>query len=376
MLIAHKILPGDFDYPDLMSYELRRCLNGLAVVVSLVSVAACSQAPKAVSPDVWAVVDDHEIKQADVDKAYRRVTQQPASTIEEELAAKLGIVDELITQEVLLSKARALKIDVTDAEVETAFGDRKRNMTDDAFQQQLKQRGLTPDDMKQALRRELTTDKLLEKEVSSKITVTDQEVTDFYNKNRAQFNVPETQYRVAQIVVTPVRDPQNRNRLHDDATTPEQALQKVQMLMGQLKSGTPFSTLAMDYSEDPQTAPQGGDLGFIPASALEKVPPQLRDTVLKTEPGNVSVVSAGGAHTIVLLVAREAAGQRDLNTPQVKDGISSSLKERKEQLQRGAYVTVARNSSKIVNYLARLIVDGHLKAVEPVPTLAPKGPGK
>ena len=46
---------------------------------------------------------------------------------------------------------------------------------------------------------------------------------------------------------------------------------------------------------------------------------QLRDTVLKTNPNSVSVVSAGGAHTLVLVLAKEAAGQRDLNTPGVRD---------------------------------------------------------
>jgi peptidyl-prolyl cis-trans isomerase SurA len=361
-----------------MSQEIRRYLNATALLVALASAAACSQAPKSVASDVWAVVDDHEIKQADVEKAYRRVAPQPnqVATIDEELTTKLGLVDELITQEVLLAKARTLKIDVTDAEVETAFSDRKRNMTEDAFQQELKSRGLSADDMKTALRRDMTTDKLLEREVSAKIAVTDQEISDFYSKNRAQFNVAETQYRIAQIVVTPMRDAQIRNRLGDDATTPEQALQKVQMLMGRLKAGTPFSALAMDYSEDPQTAPQGGDLGYIPASALEKAPQQLRDTVLKTEPGNVSVVSAGGAHTLVLLVAREQAGQRELSTPSVRDGISNTLRERKEQLLRAAYVTVSRNGSRIVNYLARLIVDGHFKPAIPPPTLAPKSPGK
>jgi peptidyl-prolyl cis-trans isomerase SurA len=362
-----------------MSQGIRRTLQGLAVFAAIASSAvACSRAPKTVGADVWAVVDDHEIRQADVEKAYRRVAPQPnqVSTIDEELTTKLGLVDELITQEVLLAKARSLKIDVTDAEVETAFSDRRRNMTDDAFQRELQGRGLSADDMKQALRRELTTDRLLEREVSSKIAITDQEISDFYNKNRAQFNVAETQYRIAQIVVTPMRDAQNRNRLHDDATTPEQAQQKVTLLMGRLKSGTPFSALAMDYSEDPQTAPQGGDLGYIPASALAQVPQQLRDTVLKTEPGNVSVVSAGGAHTLVLLVAREQAGQRELTTPSVRDGINSTLRERKEQLQRAAFVTVSRNNAKIVNYLARMIAEGHFKPAAPPPQLAPKGPGK
>ena len=122
--------------------------------------------------------------------------------------------------------------------------------------------------MKQSLRDELITDRVMEREVKSKISVSDQEVSDFYNKNRAQFNVPETQYRVAQIVITPMRDAQIRNRLKDDAITPEEAARKAQMLMGRLKGGTAFSALAMDYSEDPQSAPQGGDLGFISESQL------------------------------------------------------------------------------------------------------------
>ena len=90
----------------------------------------------------------------------------------------------------------------------------------------------------------------MEREVKSKIAVTDQEIGDFYNKNRAQFNVPEAQYRVAQIVITPMRDAQIRNRLKDDAVTPEEAARKAQMLMGRLKGGTAFSALAMRSASD------------------------------------------------------------------------------------------------------------------------------
>ena len=63
--------------------------------------------------------------------------------------------------------------------------------------------------MREGLRRELLTQKVIEQEVGSKIAVTDQEVTDFFNANRAQFNVAEEAYHIAQIVVTPVRDPQS-----------------------------------------------------------------------------------------------------------------------------------------------------------------------
>jgi peptidyl-prolyl cis-trans isomerase SurA len=326
----------------------------------LVGTAACRRAPTPAAADVWAVVDNHEIRQADVEKAYRRVAP-PVTTPDEELTAKLGLVDELITQQVLLDRARALKIEVTDAEVDSAFADRKRNLTDEGFQQQLKERNLTVDDMKRALRDELTSDRVLEREVTAKIAVADQEIADFYARNREKFNVAETQYRVAQIVITPTRDPEITNRLKDDAGTPEEAMRKAQMLMEKLKGGTTFSQLAMDYSEDPQSAPQGGDLGYISATSLAKAPAELRNVVTKSEPGNVNVVSAGGAHTLVLLVARESAGQRELGTPAVRDGIRTTLRDRKEQLLRAAYITTSRNNAKIVNHLARQIVEGQIK---------------
>jgi peptidyl-prolyl cis-trans isomerase SurA len=344
------------------------CAIGLSM-----GAGACggSGKPAASSPDVWAMVGDHEIRRDEVEKAYRSAVDPNAAqpTEVEVAAAKLSIVDELISQELVLARAKALNLDVTDAEVDTAFAERKRAMSDDAFQQQLKQRSLTIDDMKRAVRRELTVQKVMDRDVVSKVAVTDQEIADFYGQNRAQFNIAEPQYHIAQIVVTPVREQQLRNRKNDDAATPTDAQTKAQMLMERLRSGAQFSELAMDYSEDPQTAPRGGDLGFVSGSQLNQVPPQLRDAVLKSEPGNVKVVSAGGAHTLVMLVAKENAGQRDVSDPTVRDGIRDTLRQRKEQVLRTAYLSAARNDARIVNFLAQQIVDaqGKLPGLTPAP---------
>jgi len=349
--------------------------HGLAVGAAgavLLAIAACG-APAPSSPDVWAVVDGREIRRDDVEKAYRRAVQPDSTpTSDDELiAVKLGIVDELITQEVLLGRAAALTLEVTDAEVDTAFAERKGNLDENAFQEQLRSRQLSDTDLKQALRRELLADKVLEREVTSKVTVTDQAIADFYNANRERFNVAETQYRIAQIVVTPVREPQAANRMNDDAASPGAAQQKAAMLMERLKTGADFAQLAMDYSEDPQTAPQGGDLGFVPASALNQVPPALRNAVLQAEPGQVNLVSAGGGHTLVLLVTKETAGQRTLETPGVRDNIRQALQERKVQLLRAAFITSARHDAAIVNHLAQMIV----AAQGPPPGLVPAAPG-
>ena len=86
---------------------------------------------------------------------------------------------------------------------------------------------------------------MIEQEVRSKISITDQEVTEFFAANRAQFNVPEEAYHIAQIVVTPVRDQQSANRSGDDALDAAGGAAKAQMLMERLKGGASFGELAI-----------------------------------------------------------------------------------------------------------------------------------
>jgi peptidyl-prolyl cis-trans isomerase SurA len=327
--------------------------------------ASCSRAdaPKSYGPDVWAVVDGREIRREDVERAHRMAVQPtiPPPSEEETLTVKLGVLDELISQDILLERASAAGLQVADTEVDTAFADRRRGLSDEAFAKQLSDRGLTPEEVKNVLRRDLMIQKLIERDITSKVAVSDAEIAAFYDLNKAQFNLTETQYRIAQIVITPVRDPALRNRMNDDAATPADAEKKAQMLMERLRGGADFAALAMDYSEDPQSGPQGGDLGFVPASRLNQAPPELRNLVLQMEPGTVRAATLGGAHTLVLLIAREPAGQRELSTPTVRDGIRDALRERKDRLLRTAYLASSRNNTVVDNRLAQTLVDAQGK---------------
>ena len=337
-------------------------MNRIVYVLALAVLAgACRSTPPAPPPpsaDAWAVVGGREIKKADVEKAYRRTPQasEPLSD-DETLTAKLALLNELIIQDILLARSRELKIELPETEVDAALAEAKKNMTEQAFQQELTKRNLTADDMREELRRDLLAQKVVEREVTSQITVTDKDITDFFNANKAQFNRTEESYHLAQIVITPLREAQPVNRSGNDAATPQEASAKAQMLMERLKSGVAFSELAADFSEDPRTAPRGGDLGWVPVSALQQVPPALRDAVLKTTPGNVRVVSNSGAHTLLLVVAHDTAGQKDPSMPAVKEGISSTIKGRREQLLRAAYLASLRNDTVVVNYLAKRVVE-------------------
>jgi peptidyl-prolyl cis-trans isomerase SurA len=354
----------------------RHLLVVLGAVAAAGVAAACRATPAppttTISADTWAVVDGRAITRGDVDKAYRRTEDLSRPLSEEEaLTAKLGLLNDLIVQDILLAKARELKVELTDAELDTAYGEARKNSPDQAFQQELTRRNLTAADMRESLRRELLAQKVLERQVRSKIVVTDPEVVDFFNANRARFNFAEEGYRIAQIVVTPVREPRLANRSGDDAATAQAAAAKVGMLMERLKAGASFSELAMDYSEDPESAPRGGDLGLVPLSSLKQAPPPLRDAVLKATPGTINVVTVGGVHTIVLIVAHELAGQRDLSMPAVRESITETLRTRREQLLRTAYLTAVRSDAQVVNHLARRLIESQGK----MPSLQLAAPG-
>ena len=352
---SHSLRLRDRGYQIWRRAAVRLPLAGLL----LLGVAGCKQEVQH-SPDVWALVNGKEIKRDEVEKYYRtRVNpegQEPSQ--EEVLSLKLNVLDELINNEILLERAKKLNLEASDGEVEDKFTEMKSPYTEEEFQRQLKERGLSVDDLKKGLKRQLSTEKLLNREVVAKISITDQDVTDFYNTNKSQFNVAEPQYRIAQIVVTPRKEPQIRNRKNDDATNEAEAQRKVKMLMDRLNSGADFAQLAMDYSEDMNSAATGGDLGYVPESALNQSDPLLKKMVMGMKPGQVSPpLSLKEGYRILKLVTRESPGQRNIADPQVQQTIRDTLRNRKEQLLRSAYLAIARDEARVRNFLAEQVVE-------------------
>jgi peptidyl-prolyl cis-trans isomerase SurA len=340
---------------------LRRALT-LAVMLAGVCVVGCKKEATP-GPDVWAVVNGKEIQRSEVEKYFRtRVNAEgPAPSQEEALSLKLNILDELVNNEILLERANKLNLVASDAEVEDKFTESKSPYTEEEFQKKLKDTGLTVDDLKSEIRRQLSVQKLLNREIVAKISITDQDVTDFYNKNRAQFNVVEQQYHIAQIVITPRPDPAVHNRKNDKAANEAEAGKKAALLEQKLSSGADFAQLAMDYSED-STASTGGDIGFVSESSLNRSDPLLKKTVLSMKPGEVTrPIPDRGGYRILKMVAKEAAGQRELSDPQVQQTIRDTLRNRKEQLLRNAYLMQARTEAKVSNYLAKEILDSNGK---------------
>jgi peptidyl-prolyl cis-trans isomerase SurA len=218
---------------------------------------------------------------------------------------------------------------------------------------------ITVDDFRRDQRQQITLEKLINKEITSKISVTDQDINAYYTKHRADFNLIEPRYHLAHIVVTTAPNPQVRNLKNDKARNPDEARRKIETIEGRLKAGEDFAMLAQNYSEDPNTAQSGGDLGFIPESGLEKVNVQIRGMISSLKAGQISpILPAPDGYRILKLISKEPSGQRELSDPRVQQTIREILRNRKDQLLKTAYYEMARNDAKVANYLARSIIEG------------------
>ncbi len=338
-----------------------RILPGALMVAVLLCVSGCK---RAVPDNVAATVNGRTVTDADLDKQYQSQfmssTERPSD--DQMMIQKLEVLRTLVDNEIMLQRAEKLGLMATDADVESKFAELRAPFTQEEFQKQLTSRKMTVDDFKAQLKRDLSIQKLFNKEITSHISISDRDVTDFYNGNKSSFNFPEPQVHVAQILVTPNPDPNVRNLKGDKAQNEDQARKKMDMLVARLKQGEDFAMLAQSFSEDPTYAPNGGDLGFVPESALEKANVEIRRGIQTATPGQVTpVIHTSEGYRVFKVFSKEPAGQRELTDPRVQQNIRETLLNRKDQLLRAAYYEVARDEAKVVNYLAMTIAQAKEK---------------
>jgi len=336
--------------------------------ISLLAAMGCNRTPSA---DVVATVNGHAIQRADMERMYtaqlgQAQDQQPSP--EQADSLRLSVMHELIDEEIVEQRAAKMNLTATSEEVDAKLAEMKAPYTEEQFQQQLKATNRTLDDVKHDLRRSLTIDKLLNKEINSKVTVSDADITNYYNQHKAEFNLIETQYHLAAIRVTNVPSPQPGNLQGSKATTDAEAKKKIEALKNRLDSGEDFGTIAMNFSEDPNTASSGGDMGFVPESQLRS-DPTVGAAILKLKPGQMTEIfplmdaqsKKAVGYTIYKLLEREPAGQREITDPVVQQHIRQLLHDGRSQLLKNAFFEMLRDQAKVENYFAEEIFKNDAK---------------
>lgn len=331
-----------------------------SVLLVAVALAGCNKPHDA---NVVASVNGHAILRSDLDRVFgaqQKTKQDPQpATDEQNKSDRLAMLRNLIDEEIIEQRAAKMNLTATNEEVDAKLTEMKARYTEEQFQQVLRDSGRSLDEVRRDLRRSLTFDKLLNKEINSKINVTDSEVNSFYASHKADFNLIENKLHLAQIVTTSQPAQQPTNLQGSKATNDADAKKKIAALKAQLDSGADFGALAMNFSEDPQTASNGGDMGFASESQVRQ-DPQIFDAVSKLKAGETSGILplfAPGSRTaigyaIIKLISKEVAGQRDLTNPAVQQSIRDQLRNTRSQLLKSAYLEMLRDQAKVENYFA------------------------
>lgn len=333
-------------------------------------VAGCHTSP---APDVVATVNGKDISRAELDRQYQIVKiSQGASpqdpSPEQAEMARLEILRRMIDEEILQQRAAKLNVAASDEDVNAAVTEKKLPYTQEEFDKQLKEHNETLDDFKNDLRHSLTETKLLNKEIDSRINITDAEIAGFYAAHKAEFNYIEPRYGIARIQVFTGAVQGATNLQNNKASGEADAKNKIQALRQKLENGEDFGAVAMNFSEDKDFASNGGDMGFILESQLHgAASPEVYDAISKLKPGqftDIMPLNGGPVHNpkpigyaIYKLISRDAPGQRTLADANVQQFIRQSLREGHGQLLRTAYIEKLRDEAKVHNYLADQILN-------------------
>jgi len=350
---------------DLLRFRARAHFAGLLLCSgALFSIlSGCHRSPSA---DVVATVNGKEILRAELERNYQESLgdnpQKPSA--QEADILRLNVLRQMIQHEILQQQAARLNLTASDEDVNARLTEIKAPYTEDQFYNLLKQRNMSLDDLKRDIRRQLTENKLINKEIESKINITDAQIDAFYAAHKSEYNLIEPQYHMAEIVVCIASPQQPGNSQSCKATNDADARTKAEALHNRLESGEDFATVAAQFSEDPNTAQNGGDMGFAYESQL-KSDPAVYDAVSKLKPGQFTdtlpVYDQGAGHKIAAyaiyrLLGREPAGQRQVNDPRIRQAIHQTLHDNEKQLLQTAYLETLQDDARVRNYLAEQIL--------------------
>jgi parvulin-like peptidyl-prolyl isomerase len=240
----------------------------------------------------------------------------------------IAILNQLITIQTLLQKATPADRAVGAAEADLQYTNLlKRFGSQEAFERQLKAVGMTATELRAKAAQEAVAKATLKRELN--ITVTDDAVKAFYTKHAADFEQPETAH-VRHILLMTI-DPATRSPLPTNAVAAKR--KQIDDLLKQIRSGTDFSALASQYSEDPGSKEKGGEL---PEFARGQMVPEFESTAFSMTNNQVSgvVTTQFGYHIIKMINLTPAKKYAFTDTlPQVNKTVAEICKNEVEAEQ-------------------------------------------
>jgi peptidyl-prolyl cis-trans isomerase SurA len=200
-------------------------------------------------------VNDRLITQSEFDRRLALASKAPNHPTDLAEMQK-SVLEDLIREKLLEERAKEMSVSASDEEVEIAVARVKQqyNLASDAeFDASLAQSGMTRDELKRQMRETITLQKVIGRDVTSKLDQSDDALRTEYEKRKEQFYVIPESAHVAEIV---------RKFSPSDPEARQQAVVVVEEIRVKVKGGAAFADLAKESSEG-ITSQKGGDLGVV-----------------------------------------------------------------------------------------------------------------
>ncbi|HPK53263.1 MAG TPA: peptidyl-prolyl cis-trans isomerase [Smithellaceae bacterium] len=291
----------------MMKKMINRCCGFIFLILALFPVG-CDNSNVHSRPYV-ATVNGEKIY---LDEYQLKLSQKKAMLPKGVLAAQPGyanrleeeVLDNIITEKIMFLRAQRIGLEVGPEELEKKINEIRREYGDEFFRLLDKEK-ISYDQWKEALRKEMLFEKLIQVDVNSGVRVSEDEAEDYFYEHNVLYK-SEPQVRVAQIVV---RD-----------------MDAAQQSLRMLNAGVDFSEVAKKKSIGPE-ASRGGDLGFITRQVM---PEPLDETIFNLPAGKISpiVQSPYGFHIFKVLEIRPA---KIKNFAESKEEVMADILARKKE---------------------------------------------
>ena len=288
-------------------------------------------------PDVVASVNGEKISKDDLEAAMTQFQARVRQAIPNDQRDRVvrGVLDQLIAYRLLKQESSTRKVAIPDADIDSRVAELKSQFaSEDAFVQALGEQKLTVESLRANIREGMQIDRLVAAEIDSKIAVTAQQVDAFYAANPKEFTHGE-RVRASHILIRVAPDA--------DPAAKEQARAKMTDVLKQARAGGDFVALAKQYSEDPGSGPNGGDLGFFERGQMV---PTFDAAAFALMPKEISeiVETPFGLH-IILVAEKQAAGTIPLTA--VRSQIEEFLQGRSREEQAQVFIASLRAKGKV-----------------------------
>lgn len=330
---------------------MRKYISSLLVVFLCFMVFSCLVWAKVVNKPV-AIVNDDIITLKEFQKVSGPVIEQYSAIFtgedkEEKIEQlKKDILNQMIEEKILIQEAEKKEIKITKIDIDDGMREiRERFESEEEFDKELERQNLTQKELKTKIKESLLVKKLIEQEVEAKVgSPSDEEIKGYYQKHKKDFERPD-QIRVRHILIRVGKDVDFKEK--------SRALNSIRDIQRQLKEGADFAELAKQYSEDPGSKDNGGDVGFFAKGMMVK---EFEDAAFKLKKGEISdIVETNFGYHIIKFEEEKPGKQMGLDDElglagqavKIKDFIKDTIFRERMEKKFSEWLKEIKDTAKI-----------------------------